>query len=81
MLTAAARWPAGPADLKLALPRARAVGPIQPGPWVGAAKHGDLVAQHEQLGVLGRRRATEQDQPAEDPDEYQVEEAKGHRRS
>ena len=33
----------------------RAVGPVQPGPRMGAAQHGDLVPQHEQLGVLGGR--------------------------
>jgi len=31
----------------------RAVGPVRPGPRMGAAQHGDLVPQHEQLGVLG----------------------------
>jgi len=34
---------------------------------MGSAEHGDLVPQHEELGVLGGRRATEQDQPAADP--------------
>ena len=33
----------------------RAVGPVQPGPRIGAAQHGDLVPQHEQLGILGCR--------------------------
>jgi hypothetical protein len=33
----------------------RAVGPVEPGPGIGAAQHGDLVPQHEQLGVLGSR--------------------------
>ncbi len=32
-----------------------AVGPIQPGPGINAAQHGDLMPQHQQLGVLGRR--------------------------
>ncbi len=27
----------------------------QPGPWMGAAQHGDLVPRHEQLDVPGRR--------------------------
>jgi hypothetical protein len=31
------------------------------------------VPQHEQFGVLGRRRAAEQDQPASEPGEDQVE--------
>jgi hypothetical protein len=33
----------------------RAVGPVQPGPRIGAAQYGDFVPQHEQLGVLGGR--------------------------
>lgn len=32
-----------------------AVGPVEPGPGIGAAQHGDLVPQHKQLGVLGGR--------------------------
>jgi hypothetical protein len=32
-----------------------AVGPVEPGPGIGAAQHGDLVPQHEQLGVFGGR--------------------------
>jgi hypothetical protein len=34
----------------------RAAGPVQPGPGIGAAQHRDLVPQHQQPGVLGRRR-------------------------
>ena len=33
----------------------RAVRPVQSWPWMGAAQHGDLVPQHQQLDVLGRR--------------------------
>ena len=33
----------------------RAVGPVQVRPRMGAAQHGNLVPQHEQLDVLGRR--------------------------
>ena len=33
----------------------RPVGPVEPGPRMCAAQHGDLVPQHEQLGVLGGR--------------------------
>jgi hypothetical protein len=33
----------------------RAVGPVEPGPGMRPAQHGDLVTQHEQLGVLGCR--------------------------
>jgi hypothetical protein len=34
----------------------RPVGLVEPGPGIGAAQHGDLVPQHEQLRVLGGRR-------------------------
>ena len=48
---------------RLGHPAARGctVGPIQPGPGVGSAQHGDLMPQHQELGVLGGRRTTEQD--------------------
>jgi hypothetical protein len=55
-----------------------AVGPVEAGPGIGAAQDGDLVPKHEQLGVLGSRRSAEQDQPAAEPDEDEVEQAEGH---
>ena len=55
-----------------------AVGPVQPRPRIGSTKYRDLVAQDEQLDVLGRGRAAEQHQPAEDPVEDQIEEAERH---
>jgi hypothetical protein len=55
-----------------------AVGPVQPGPGIGAVQHCDLVPQHEQLSVLGRRRPAEQDQPAAELDKDEVEQAQGH---
>ena len=36
------------------------VGQVQAWSWVGAAQDGDLVAQHEEFGVLGGGRATHQ---------------------
>jgi hypothetical protein len=45
---------------------------------VASAEHGDLVAQDEQLSVLRRRCAAEQCQPAEEPNEDQVEQAERH---
>jgi len=45
---------------------------------MGAAQHGDLMPQHEQLRVLGGRRPAEQDQPAAEPDEDEVEQAERH---
>jgi len=49
-----------------------------PVPGIGAAQHGDLMPQHEQLRVLAGRRLAEQDQPAAEPDEDEVEQAEGH---
>jgi hypothetical protein len=54
-----------------------AVGPVQPWPGIGAAQHGDLVSQDEQLGVLGGRRPAEQDQPAAELDEDEIEQTEG----
>ena len=56
----------------------RPVGPIEPGPRMSAAQHGDLMPQHEQLRVLGGRRPAKQDQPAADPDEDEIEQAQRH---
>ena len=36
------------------------VRPVQAWSWAGAAEHGDLVAQHEELDVLGGGRAAQQ---------------------
>ena len=36
------------------------VRPVQARSWVGAAQDGDLVAQHEELDVLGGGRAAQQ---------------------
>ncbi len=54
-----------------------AVGPVDPGPRMGVAQYGDLMPQHEQLGVLGGRPA-EQDQPAAQPREDEIEQAEIH---
>jgi hypothetical protein len=45
---------------------------------MGSAQHSDLVPQHQQLGILRCGRAAEQDKPAAQPDEDQVEQAEGH---
>jgi hypothetical protein len=39
----------------------------------GSAEYRDLVAEDEELDVLGRRCAAEQHQPAEEPNEDQIE--------
>jgi len=56
----------------------RLVGPVEPGPRMGTAQHGDLMPQHEQLGVLRCCRPVEQDQPAAKPDEDEIKQADGH---
>jgi hypothetical protein len=57
------------------------VGPVQPGPGIGAAQHGDLVPQHQQLNVFESPRAAEQDKPAAEPNEDEIQQAKEHGRS
>jgi hypothetical protein len=53
-------------------------GPIQAWSWVGAAQDGDLVAQHEELDVLGGGRAAhQQDQPEHLPED-QVQQPQRH---
>jgi len=56
------------------------VGPVQAWSRVGSAEYSDLVAQDEDLDVLGRRWAAEPRQEAEQPDEDQVEETEGRGR-
>jgi hypothetical protein len=56
----------------------RTVGPVQVGPGMGAAQHGHLVPQYEQFDVLRRRGTAEQDHPAAEPDEGQVEQTQRH---
>jgi hypothetical protein len=56
----------------------RSVGPVRAWPRVGYSQHGDLVAQREQLDVLGRGCAAKQGQPTEELAEDQVEQAKRH---
>ena len=46
----------------------RAIRPVQERLRVGSAQHGDFVAQHQQLDVLGRRGATQQHQQVQQPD-------------
>ena len=31
------------------------VGPVEPGPRIGPAQHGDLMPQHHELGIFGGR--------------------------
>jgi hypothetical protein len=44
---------------------------------MGAAQHGDLLLQHQQLDVLGRPGAAGQDKPAAEPGEDQIEQTDG----
>jgi len=50
-------------------------GRLRSGFGVGSAEYSGLVAQDEQLDVLGRRGASQQQQTVEDPAEDQIEEA------
>jgi hypothetical protein len=50
----------------------RAAGPVQPRLRVLPPQHRDLMAQHQQFGVLRRRRACQQRHPARQADERQV---------
>jgi hypothetical protein len=56
----------------------RSICPVQAGFRVGCAQHGDFVAQHQELDVLGRRRAGEQQQQDHQPIEDQIEQTQGH---
>ena len=54
------------------------VRPVHARSWVGAAQDGDLVAQHEELDVLGGGRAAhQQDQPEHLPED-QVQQPQRH---
>ena len=54
------------------------VRPVQAWSWVGAAQHGDLVAQHEELDVLGGGRAAHQQDQSEHLPEDQVQQPQRH---
>jgi hypothetical protein len=56
----------------------RTVGPVQPGSGHLRPQHLDLVAQHEQLRVLGRRAPRQQHQPSQQLAEDQIEQSKRH---
>ncbi len=48
------------------------VRPVHAGSWVGAAQDSDLVPQHEELDVLGGRRATQHQDQSENLSEDQI---------
>ena len=54
------------------------VRPLEPRSRVGTAQNGDLVAEHEELDVLGGRRAAQQQDQPEHPHEDQVEQPQRH---
>jgi hypothetical protein len=54
------------------------VGPVDPRPGHLASQHRDLVAQHEQLGVLCRRTPRQQRKPPQHLAEQQIEQSKSH---
>ncbi len=50
--------------------------PSEASKWLCAAR--DFVAQHQELDILRRRRATEHQQQVHEPEEYQVEQPQRH---
>jgi len=59
----------------------RPVRPAQSRRTAGAAKTGDLVAQHQDLDVLRRRRAPKQHQPARETREHEIQQSDRHGRT
>lgn len=57
----------------------RPVGPVQPRSRVLAPQHRDLLAQHQQLGVLRCRRPCQQCHAASEADEHQIQQPYRHR--
>ena len=56
----------------------RPIGPVQPRPGIAPPQERDLVPQHQQFSVLRRARAGEQHQPADQPDEDQIQQPQRH---
>ena len=56
----------------------RTIGPGEAGSWDLAAKHGELVAEHEDLGIFGDRVDPEDAERSEDASEESVEEGERH---
>ena len=56
----------------------RAIRPIHARLRIGSAQHGNFVAQHQQLDVLGHRRATKQQQQVQQLEEDKVEQTQLH---
>jgi hypothetical protein len=57
----------------------RPVGPVQLRPGVLPQRHRDLLAQHQQLGVLRPRWACQQRHPVDQADEHQVQHPYRHK--
>jgi hypothetical protein len=58
--------------------RSDATVPVDPRPGHLTSQHRDLVAQHEQFGVLGRCTSREQCKPPHHLAEHQIEQSQGH---
>jgi hypothetical protein len=56
----------------------RAIRPVQARLRVSSAQHGNFVAQHQELDVLGRRRAAEQQQQVQQLEKDKVEQTQRH---
>ena len=57
----------------------RPVRPVELRPRLLAAQHRDLMAQHQQLRVLRRRRPCQQREPPGQPDEHQIQQPYRHK--
>jgi hypothetical protein len=55
-----------------------AVGPVHAGAWPRPPQHGDLMAQDDQLDVLGCWGSAQKDEPRGDPGKDQVQQAHRH---
>src|SRR6202012_4418576 len=54
------------------------IGPLEPRPGIHPAQHGDLLAQDQDLGVLRRRRPSQQRQPRQHRDTEPVDQTNWH---
>ena len=54
------------------------IGPLEPRPGIHPAQHGDLLAQDQDLGVLRRRRPSQQRQPRQHRDTKPVDQTNQH---
>jgi hypothetical protein len=56
----------------------RSIRPVHTRPWIRSPQDGNVVAQYQELDVLGRRRAAEQQQQVQQPQKDQVKQTQRH---